>query len=117
MTGCTSTCSRNDAISLLFRLSVAYFLLLSRFKFVIYGLKVNISEHLIIVLRLTQVTHHLRQLFDNINGLEFQVEQDGEVSKHVAVGMYSKEKEYAEFDKPTKLIGQVGDFRTGHREE
>ncbi|XP_077976399.1 dynein beta chain, ciliary-like isoform X2 [Styela clava] len=54
-----------------------------------------------------EVTHHLRKLFDNINGLKFEVSSDGVESANVAVGMYSKEGEYAEFAKSSKLLGQV----------
>nr|CAB3238531.1 dynein beta chain, ciliary-like [Phallusia mammillata] len=53
----------------------------------------------------TQVTRHLRKLFDNINDLKF-AEENGEPTK-VALGMFSKENEYVEFDKPCELVGQV----------
>ncbi|CAK8683563.1 unnamed protein product [Clavelina lepadiformis] len=54
----------------------------------------------------TEVTRHLRKLFDNIDNLRFEKDGDGEVTK-TALGMYSKEKEYVDFDKVCELVGQV----------
>nr|XP_018673081.1 dynein beta chain, ciliary [Ciona intestinalis] len=54
----------------------------------------------------TKVTRHLRKLFDNINDLKFKLDEDGEPTK-TALGMYSKEEEYVDFDEPCELVGQV----------
>ncbi|KAJ8290699.1 hypothetical protein GJAV_G00016460 [Gymnothorax javanicus] len=52
-----------------------------------------------------EVTRHLAKLFDNIAELEF-VPVEGMESK-VAVGMYSKEREYVQFQTPCNCIGLV----------
>jgi len=53
-----------------------------------------------------KVTRHLRKLFDNINDLKFEMDENSEPTK-LAVGMYSKEKEYVDFDKSCNLVDQV----------
>uniref|UniRef100_H2Y9A0 Dynein axonemal heavy chain 11 n=1 Tax=Ciona savignyi TaxID=51511 RepID=H2Y9A0_CIOSA len=53
-----------------------------------------------------KVTRHLRKLFDNINDLKFRGDNDEEAIK-TALGMYSKEGEYVNFDEPCELVGQV----------
>uniref|UniRef100_A0A8C0IKH9 Dynein axonemal heavy chain 11 n=1 Tax=Chelonoidis abingdonii TaxID=106734 RepID=A0A8C0IKH9_CHEAB len=52
-----------------------------------------------------QVTHHLTKLFDNIADLQFQ--DNKEKSANIALGMYSKEKEYVPFRAECECIGQV----------
>lgn len=53
-----------------------------------------------------QVTCHLIKLFDNIADLKFQ--NDKEKARNTALGMYSKEKEYAPFSVEFECVGQVG---------
>ncbi|EMP26627.1 Dynein heavy chain 11, axonemal [Chelonia mydas] len=52
-----------------------------------------------------QVTRHLTKLFDNIADLQFQ--DNKEKSTHIALGMYSKEKEYVPFHAECECVGQV----------
>uniref|UniRef100_A0A8C8VJF2 Dynein axonemal heavy chain 11 n=1 Tax=Pelusios castaneus TaxID=367368 RepID=A0A8C8VJF2_9SAUR len=52
-----------------------------------------------------QVTRHLTKLFDNIADLQFQ--DNKEKSINIALGMYSKEKEYVPFPAECECIGQV----------
>ncbi|XP_074840744.1 dynein axonemal heavy chain 11 isoform X2 [Carettochelys insculpta] len=52
-----------------------------------------------------QVTRHLPKLFDNIADLQFQ--DDKEKSINIALGMYSKEKEYVPFHGKCECTGQV----------
>ncbi|KAG6939919.1 dynein axonemal heavy chain 11, partial [Chelydra serpentina] len=52
-----------------------------------------------------QVTRHLTKLFDNIADLQFQ--DNKEKSTNIALGMYSKEKEYVPFHAECECIGQV----------
>uniref|UniRef100_A0A670JQ67 Dynein axonemal heavy chain 11 n=1 Tax=Podarcis muralis TaxID=64176 RepID=A0A670JQ67_PODMU len=52
-----------------------------------------------------QVTCHLIKLFDNTADLKFQ--DDKEQSSNIALGMYSKEKEYVPFTAEFKCGGQV----------
>lgn len=52
-----------------------------------------------------QVTCHLIKLFDNIAELQFQEEK--EKSGNIALGMYSKEKEYVPFTAKFECVGQV----------
>uniref|UniRef100_A0A8C5F0M4 Dynein axonemal heavy chain 11 n=1 Tax=Gopherus evgoodei TaxID=1825980 RepID=A0A8C5F0M4_9SAUR len=52
-----------------------------------------------------QVTRHLTKLFDNIADLQFQ--DNKEKSTDIALGMYSKEKEYVPFHAECECIGQV----------
>ena len=53
-----------------------------------------------------QVARHLSKLFDNMATLKFKQNDEGEDIKE-AVGMYSKEKEYVNFDKICDCHGQV----------
>lgn len=52
-----------------------------------------------------QVTCHLIKLFDNTADLEFQ--DNKEKSRNIALGMYSKEKEYVPFTEEFECFGQV----------
>ncbi|XP_075778340.1 dynein axonemal heavy chain 11 isoform X2 [Pelodiscus sinensis] len=52
-----------------------------------------------------QVTRHLPKLFDNIADLQF--EDNKEKSTNIALGMYSKEKEFVSFHAKCECIGQV----------
>ena len=54
----------------------------------------------------SQVARHLSKLFDNMAALKFRQDDEGEELKE-AVGMYSKEKEYVDFDKICDCKGQV----------
>ncbi|XP_070581054.1 dynein beta chain, ciliary-like isoform X2 [Ptychodera flava] len=57
----------------------------------------------------TLVQRHLSKLFDNMAKLKFEPDKSGEedaVTK-VAIGMYSKEGEYVDFDEPCECTGQV----------
>lgn len=54
---------------------------------------------------LVQVARHLAKLFDSMAQLKF-VEKDGKPTDE-AVGMYSKDGEYVDFDKPCICVGQV----------
>ena len=53
-----------------------------------------------------QVARHLAKLFDSMAALKFEEDASGESTKN-AVGMFSKDKEYVDFDKPCECIGQV----------
>uniref|UniRef100_A0A4W3K7X4 Dynein axonemal heavy chain 17 n=1 Tax=Callorhinchus milii TaxID=7868 RepID=A0A4W3K7X4_CALMI len=53
-----------------------------------------------------EVSHHLSKLFDNMAKLKFKLDSDG-VPIKVALGMYSKEDEYVDFDEPCDCSGQV----------
>ena len=55
---------------------------------------------------ISQVSRHLSKLFDNMAKLKFVDDADGNPTKE-AVGMYSKEGEYVDFDKPCDCSGQV----------
>ena len=57
-------------------------------------------------LALFQVARHLSKLFDNMAALKFKKNDNDEESKE-ASGMYSKENEYVDFDKPCDCSGQV----------
>jgi len=52
------------------------------------------------------VSKHLAKLFDNMAKLEFEMDGENNPTK-VAVGMYSKESEYVQFDKTCDCVGQV----------
>ena len=52
-----------------------------------------------------QVARHLAKLFDSMAQLKF-VEKDGKPTDE-ALGMYSKDGEYVDFDKPCVCVGQV----------
>ena len=49
---------------------------------------------------------HLAKLFDNTAKLKFKQDDDDNDTKE-ALGMYSKEGEYVEFDSPCECSGQV----------
>uniref|UniRef100_A0A8C4NIA1 Uncharacterized protein n=1 Tax=Eptatretus burgeri TaxID=7764 RepID=A0A8C4NIA1_EPTBU len=53
-----------------------------------------------------QVSNHLAKLFDNMCALEFQKDSNNQATK-IAVGMYSKEKEFVKFDQSCDCDGQV----------
>ena len=53
-----------------------------------------------------QVARHLAKLFDSMAKLKFKEDADGKPTKE-AVGMYSKDGEYVNFDEPCKCVGQV----------
>jgi dynein heavy chain len=48
----------------------------------------------------------LAKLFDSMAKLKFKEDGDGNPTKE-AVGMYSKDGEYVDFDEPCKCVGQV----------
>uniref|UniRef100_A0A7M4FBW4 Dynein axonemal heavy chain 11 n=1 Tax=Crocodylus porosus TaxID=8502 RepID=A0A7M4FBW4_CROPO len=52
-----------------------------------------------------QVTHHLTKLFDNIADLKFKDKEEN--LTNIALGMYSKEKEYVQFYAESECVGQV----------
>ena len=52
------------------------------------------------------MARHLAKLFDSMAKLKFKKDADGEPTKE-AVGMYSKDGEYVDFDEPCKCVGQV----------
>ncbi|XP_071954573.1 dynein beta chain, ciliary-like [Antedon mediterranea] len=52
------------------------------------------------------VQRHLSKLFDNMAKLKFEQDDEGNDTK-TALGMYSKEGEYAEFTQPCECTGQV----------
>ena len=54
----------------------------------------------------SQVARHLSKLFDNMAALKFKQNDEGEELKE-AIGMYSKENEYVDFDKVCDCKGQV----------
>ena len=45
--------------------------------------------------------------------LKFKEDEDGKPTKE-AVGMYSKDGEYVDFDEPCKCVGQVFLYNYGH---
>lgn len=53
-----------------------------------------------------QVARHLAKLFDSMASLKFEEDASGEPTRN-AVGMYSKDKEYVDFDAPCACVGQV----------
>ncbi|XP_041102237.1 dynein heavy chain 11, axonemal-like [Polyodon spathula] len=53
-----------------------------------------------------EVTRHLAKLFDNMADLKFEEDEKDEPTK-TAVGMYSKENEYASFNATCNCTGQV----------
>lgn len=53
-----------------------------------------------------EVARHLSKLFDNMAALKFKQNDKGEDLKE-AIGMFSKEKEYVDFDKSCDCTGQV----------
>ena len=57
----------------------------------------------------TEVQWHCPKLFDNMQKLEFQDNDDGSPSK-LAVGMYSKEDEYVPFSEPCDCSGAVEEW-------
>ena len=48
----------------------------------------------------------MAKLFDSMAKLKFKEDSDGKPTKE-AVGMYSKDGEYVDFDEPCKCVGQV----------
>ncbi|XP_030057583.1 dynein axonemal heavy chain 11 [Microcaecilia unicolor] len=62
-----------------------------------------------------KVTRHLVKLFDNIADLRFQENSQEETTK-VALGMYSKEKEYVPFQANFRCFGQVERWLKGLEE-
>ena len=52
-----------------------------------------------------QVARHLAKLFDSMAQLKFEM-KGGKATKE-ALGMYSKDGEYVDFDKPCICEGQV----------
>ena len=48
----------------------------------------------------------MAKLFDSMAKLKFKEDGDGKPTKE-AVGMYSKDGEYVDFDEPYKCVGQV----------
>lgn len=55
---------------------------------------------------LLQVTSHLSKLFDNMSDLEFSKTEQQDNTK-LAVGMYSKEREYVPFQTECHCYGPV----------
>ncbi len=53
-----------------------------------------------------QVARHLAKLFDSMAKLKFQMDENDKPTKQ-AIGMYSKDGEYVDFDKPCECVGQV----------
>ena len=53
-----------------------------------------------------QVSRHLAKLFDSMAKLKFEEDAKGNPVK-AALGMYSKDGEYVDLDKPCDLNGQV----------
>ncbi|XP_066519814.1 dynein axonemal heavy chain 11 isoform X2 [Hoplias malabaricus] len=58
-----------------------------------------------------QVTRHLLKLFDNLADLKFRDEEEERIE--VAVGMYSKEREYVAFSEPCLCEGQAECWLSG----
>ena len=54
------------------------------------------------------MARHLAKLFDSMAALEFV--EDGDGPTKVAKGMYSKDKEYVDFDEECECVGQVTTF-------
>ena len=52
------------------------------------------------------MAQHLAKLFDSMSSLKFTLDENGKPSKE-AVGMYSKDGEYVDFNKPCQCVGQV----------
>lgn len=61
---------------------------------------------LLLCTNLPQVARHLAKLFDSMDRLKFEQGEDGEPTKQ-ALGMWSKDGEYVDFNKPCKCVGQV----------
>lgn len=53
-----------------------------------------------------QVARHLAKLFDSMAKLKFKMDENDKPTKE-AIGMYSKDGEYVDFDKPCECVGQV----------
>ncbi len=53
-----------------------------------------------------QVARHLAKLFDSISQLKFMMDENNQPTK-TALGMFSKDGEYVDFDKPCECVGQV----------
>ncbi|CAK8676513.1 unnamed protein product [Clavelina lepadiformis] len=52
------------------------------------------------------VSRHLAKLFDSMAKLKFQLDDEGNPTK-TALGMYSKESEYVDFNTPCECVGPV----------
>jgi dynein heavy chain len=52
---------------------------------------------------------HLTKLFDSMAKLKFEMDADNQPKKS-AIGMYSKDGEYVNLEKPCDLNGQVGHY-------
>ena len=52
------------------------------------------------------MARHLAKLFDSMAQLKFILDEDQKPTKE-ALGMYSKDGEYVDFDKPCMCVGQV----------
>ena len=52
------------------------------------------------------MARHLAKLFDSMAKLKFETDEQNEPTKK-ALGMWSKDGEYVEFDHPCECIGQV----------
>ena len=48
----------------------------------------------------------MAKLFDSMAALKFEQDESGEPTKN-AIGMFSKDKEYVDFDEPCQCVGQV----------
>ncbi len=55
-----------------------------------------------------QVARHLAKLFDSMAALKFVEDANGPTK--VAKGMYSKDKEYVDFDENCECVGQVSEI-------
>ena len=56
-----------------------------------------------------QVAQHLAKLFDSMSSLKFKVDESDNPTNE-ASGMFSKDGEYVDFDKPCHCVGQVSLF-------
>ena len=66
----------------------------------------SIMYYIIMYVLFFQVARHLAKLFDSMAKLKFKEDADGQPTKE-AVGMYSKDGEYVDFDESCKCVGQV----------
>lgn len=56
-----------------------------------------------------QVAQHLAKLFDSMSSLKFKLDELDNPTNE-ASGMFSKDGEYVDFDKPCHCVGQVSLF-------
>ena len=61
------------------------------------------------------MARHLAKLFDSMASLKFKEDENGEATK-VALGMFSKDKEYVDFDQPCECVGQVRIYRSNFKQ-